>query len=360
MNENISVIIPTFCEADNLIPLIQAIDDVLSSQNYEVLLMDDNSPDNSAEITQQLSQNYPLKLITRLHNHGLALAVIDGFKQAQGDYIVVMDADLSHPAKTIVEMVDLLATNRADFVIGSRFVKGGKIDGSWHLGRHLNSKIATFLSSLLVKAKDPMSGFFAFRKIDCPPLKNLNPIGYKIGLELMVKGNFKHIVELPIFFKKRTFGKSKLNTKEQWNYLRHLHRLYQFAYPRLSELFQFGLVGLNGMVVDLCVYLLAQWLFASPHMIARIVSFWFAASANWLFNRKTTFKTRLRKPKIKQWLAFISTSSLGFVVNVGSYYLLTTQILFFYHYPLIAFFIGIGLGFFLNFLLASKWVFKST
>jgi len=153
---------------------------------YEILIMDDNSQDGSIEKAQELSQTFPIRLINRTENRGLSPAVIDGFDEAKGDYIVVMDADLSHPASAIPKMIAQLKSGESDFVLGSRYVEGGSIDDSWTLWRYINSVVATLPALPLTKVKDPMSGFFAVRKADIPPARELSPIGYKIALEVMV------------------------------------------------------------------------------------------------------------------------------------------------------------------------------
>jgi dolichol-phosphate mannosyltransferase len=147
-----------------------------------------------------------------------------------------MDADLSHPPSAIPEMVGLLTSKAADFTIGSRYTKGGTIDQSWSFFRRLNSILATLPAFFLTRIKDPMSGFFACRKKELPDFKLLDPIGYKIGLEILVKGSFNQVKEIPIHFSDRQFGQSKLSLKEQFKYLVHLLRLYQFSHPKSTKL----------------------------------------------------------------------------------------------------------------------------
>src|SRR5262249_7023890 len=164
--------------------------------------------------------------IVRTHDRGLSPAVLDGLRAARYDVFVVMDADLSHPPEKIPEMVRALQ-NGADFVIGSRYVAGGTTDAEWGLFRWLNSKVATLLAWPLTSARDPMAGFFALTR---PTFERgqtvLNPIGYKIGLELLVKCHCGAVREVPIHFADRKFGSSKLSFKEQLRYIQHLRRLY--------------------------------------------------------------------------------------------------------------------------------------
>ncbi|MGB5219889.1 MAG: hypothetical protein WBN60_02595, partial [Polyangiales bacterium] len=134
---------------------------------------------------------------------------------------------LSHPASAIPEMVEHLQTGESDFVLGSRYVEGGTVHDGWSLFRKLNSVIPSLLARPLCHLKDPMSGFFAVRRSVIPDSSVLSPIGYKVALEIFVKGNFQRAIEVPIHFADRRYGESKLTLKEQLNFLRHLVRLYR-------------------------------------------------------------------------------------------------------------------------------------
>jgi dolichol-phosphate mannosyltransferase len=149
-----------------------------------------------------------------------------GIEIAAGEIVVVMDADLSHPASVIPEMVARLETGESDFVVGSRYVAGASIDEDWSLFRRLNSLIPSMLARPLCHLRDPMSGFFAIRRSDMPDSSILSPLGYKVALEIFVKGNFQRASEVPIHFADRQYGESKLSLHEQLNFLRHLARLY--------------------------------------------------------------------------------------------------------------------------------------
>jgi dolichol-phosphate mannosyltransferase len=202
-----------------------------------------------------------------------------------------------------------------------------------------------------------MSGFFAFRRADMPEAHLLSPIGYKIGLELLVKGDFKKPGEVPIHFADRVHGESKLTWKEQVRYLRHLRRLYQFRFPFLAEFMQFGIVGGSGFAVDVALYLGLQALTGMGHFTARALSFWGAASWNWAWNRVLTFSNRQKTAMLVQWPSFLLTSLLGFAINVGSYYVLTHYVPFFESHKILALVVGVLLGFGFNFLTARLLVF---
>lgn len=229
---SVSVIVPCYKEADNLPLLCQRFQQITQQfDQCELIIVDDNSQDGSEELVQQLQQRYTwLRLIVRKAARSLSLSVIAGFQQAKYSILVCMDADLSHPPEKIIDMVNTLYSREADFVIGSRYVDEGKIDKQWSLLRRLSSKVSTIMAMVLVNAKDPMSGFFCLRKSTFQSAAHLNPIGYKIGLELMVKCRCKKIEEVPITFMDRQKGKSKYSLKQVIYYFRLLARLLAYKW----------------------------------------------------------------------------------------------------------------------------------
>jgi dolichol-phosphate mannosyltransferase len=359
MSIKLSVVIPTYREVRNLEPVARAIGATLTWQRwaFEILFVDDDSRDGSEELAAKLADELPVRMIVRRGEKGLSTAVLRGLSEARGEFVVVMDADLSHPADRIPEMIARLEHGKNDFVIGSRYVAGGSLDPSWTWFRRLNSRIATWLALPLTRLHDPMSGFFAFRRDRMPAAHLLSPIGYKIGLELLVKGEFKRPGEVPIHFADRVHGESKLSWKEQVRYLRHLRRLYQYRFPFLSEFLQFGIVGATGFLVDVLLYLGLQWLTGMGHVTARALSFWGAVSWNWAWNRALTFSHRQKTSKLVQWPAFVLTSLVGFAINVGSYYVLTQYVPFFDAHKIVALAVGVAFGFGFNFLAARLLVF---
>jgi dolichol-phosphate mannosyltransferase len=227
---DVTVVVPTYCEAANLPVLVPRIMTALEQAQLcgEVVVVDDNSPDNTIAICQALVQQHPLRLFVRQHQRGLSSAVLHGIRQARGDVLVVMDADLSHPPEKLPELVAAVGSGAADFAIGSRYIAGGNTVAGWGLLRWLNSKAATLLALPLAAAHDPLSGFFALQRQTFLGHDALDPLGFKIGLELLVKCHCKRIKEVPITFHNRLHGRSKLSVKEQLNYLRHLLRLYEY------------------------------------------------------------------------------------------------------------------------------------
>ncbi len=232
-NCSVTIVIPTYREVENLRPLVIRISDAMSKAKgfYEIIFVDDESRDGTDRIVAELNElGYPVRLITRIGERGLSSAVIRGFSEATGEAFVCLDADLSHPPEAIPAILECLGETGVDFVLGSRYVTGGRTDEHWGLLRSVNSKIATKLARPLTSVKDPMSGFFAIRRTVYERAAPLNPVGYKIALELIVKCNCSIIREVPIRFAQRQFGESKLSVGERFNYLRHLSRLLQFKY----------------------------------------------------------------------------------------------------------------------------------
>ena len=224
----VSIIVPTYNERDNLAPLTERIFATLEPDTAELLVVDDNSPDGTAAVAGELSERFPIRCLVRREERGLATAVIRGLREARGELCVVMDADLSHPPEAIPLLLGAMYDPRVQMVIGSRFVPGGKVDLHWPLHRRLNSWVARMLARPLTSVKDMMAGFFCVRRRELK-LDRLDPVGYKIALELIVRHGWKHVVEVPITFSDRSAGQTKLNLAEQLRYLRHLRRLYTYA-----------------------------------------------------------------------------------------------------------------------------------
>ncbi|MCC6052466.1 MAG: polyprenol monophosphomannose synthase [Fervidicoccaceae archaeon] len=227
---NLSIIIPTYNEAENISELILRIEKSLTGVDFEIIIVDDNSPDGTADIAQKLGEEYSnIKVIKRKGKLGLASAVLEGMRLANGKFIAVMDADLQHPPELLPLMLEK-AYKGYDLIIASRYIKGGSIE-YWSISRRIISFGAIFLAHLLFpkikNIKDPISGFFMFKR---EIVKNihLNPRGFKILLEILVKGNYQSVVEVPYPFRERRKGKSKLNSKEIINYVIHLLKLKMY------------------------------------------------------------------------------------------------------------------------------------
>lgn len=229
----VSVVVPTYQEVENIRVLVERISGAMTAaaMAVEIIIVDDDSRDGTEKLVSELAgEGFSVRVEVRVNQRNLSTAVTDGFKLGVGEFLVCMDADLSHPPEKIPEMVGKLRSGESDFVLGSRYVAGGSTDAGWGLFRWVNSKAATILALPLVRVKDPMSGFFALRSETFESAASLSPIGYKIALELLVKCRCRNVVEVPIEFADRRFGQSKLNLSEQLKYIRHLGRLYRFKF----------------------------------------------------------------------------------------------------------------------------------
>jgi dolichol-phosphate mannosyltransferase len=238
---SVSIVVPTYREVENLRPLVTRIRSAMShaKRSYEVIVVDDNSRDGTDRAVKELNDlGYAVRLITRVGEKDLSSAVLHGFSAANGETLVCMDADLSHPPEAIPTILECLGKPGVEFVLGSRYVVGGSTDECWGFLRWINSQIATALARPFTSVHDPMSGFFAIPRAVYENAAPLNPIGYKIALELIVKCNCSTIKEIPIHFAQRQFGQSKISLAEQLKYVRHISRLLRFRYRRF-----FGLLG---------------------------------------------------------------------------------------------------------------------
>jgi len=265
----VSIIIPTLNEAANLPVLVPQIAAALDGRTYEILIVDDNSTDDTAAVCARLAEQYLLRLIVRTRPHaGLGGAVLHGLQQARGRRFVVMDADLQHPPQKIPGLLAPLERGEADFALGSRYVSGGSMAEKWGPMRRLNSRIATMLARPFAgSATDPMSGFFALNRETFESAERLTPLGYKIGLELMCKCRVQRVAEVPIHFGERQAGQSKLSLREQFRYLEHLSRLYDFCYPRLSPIAKFTVVLVLSWLIGLGVFQLLLVVDVQPVLV---------------------------------------------------------------------------------------------
>ena len=227
-----SIVIPVLREHANLRQLLPRLFDALQQAvlTAEVIVVDDDSRDGTEELCQQLAQRHALRLITRTSERGLATAVLRGLDEAQGDVCVVMDADLSHPPETVPALIEAARSPFCDVAIGSRYTRGGSVDSDWSWFRRLNSNAATLLARGLTDAADPLAGFFAIQRSTLKRTTTLSPLGYKILLELIVRCDCRRIIEIPIRFRDRKVGTSKLSLTQQWLYLQHLAKLYAAHY----------------------------------------------------------------------------------------------------------------------------------
>ena len=355
----ITIVVPTYKEAKNIPVLTKELHRALDSarMTYSIVVVDDNSNDGTVEAVSSLKSEYPIQLLVRKNEKGLSSAVVAGIRLAQGDIIVVMDADLSHPPVRVPELVRQISENHAEFAIGSRFVPGGSAPHfNWF--RKLNALVSKIMAFPFVRVKDPMAGFFAFPRSIMTDIDKLNPLGFKIGLEIMVKCAPKKIIEIPIEFQDRLYGESKLSIKEQVNYLLHLWRLFNYKYHIIAEMFRFGIVGLLGMVIDLSCVRIAFGSFDIPFRYSRIIGFVIALTFNFFLNKKFNFKKAKQRNTYLQYGEFLAVCLAGFSVNWLISVGLFERFAFFNTHYLVASFFGVLGGFVVNFCGSKFLVFR--
>ncbi len=343
----VSVVVPTYNERENIDELLSRIHTSLNEVDYEVVVVDDNSPDGTAERVIELSSKYPVKLVRRAGKLGLSSAILDGVKVCSGDYVVVMDADLQHPPEVIKEL--LRNASRCDIVIASRYVRGGCIVG-FPLIRRVISLGATYMARILVpqarSIKDPLSGFFLIRKELIEETEIAVPSGYKILLEIISQHDNLKICEVPYVFQSRVRGESKLSKKEILSYVKQLLVI-------MPDYYKFAVVGTSGVLVNLGVVWLLSYVLSLPHFIASIIGIETSLTNNFIWNDLWTFRKRRSGKRWWRFLKYHASTAVGtlaqYVVSQLAYYLLIKE-------SLISQALGILVGFIANYLISKKYV----
>ncbi len=223
-----SIVIPTYNEADGIGKLLGALDATFREHGLdgEIIVVDDNSPDGTGDVVERLTGQYPVRCLHRSGKLGLSSAVIDGWAIArpQSTGLGAMDADFSHDVGALPAMAAALDSGKYGLAVGSRYVSGGGI-ANWPMHRIVTSRVACWLARPLTRVKDVTSGYFLVRRSALAGV-TLDPIGFKIGLEVIAKAHYGTAIEVPYVFTDRVAGVSKLNEREIFNYLRQLRRLY--------------------------------------------------------------------------------------------------------------------------------------
>ena len=236
----LSIVVPTYNERDRLPELVAATFAAYGREGLdgELIIVDDNSPDGTGRLAEELARQHRISVIHRAGKLGLGTAVIDGFTASEAAVVGVMDADLSHPPALIPRMMAIMREARADVVVGSRYVTGGGTRG-WPLTRLLMSRVACLMAAGLTPVRDATSGFFLIRR-DLARGVRISAGGFKICLELLVRGRPSSVIEVPYVFQGRTAGESKMNLKEAAGYLVQLRDLHRFrrAQPRLQQAYR--------------------------------------------------------------------------------------------------------------------------
>ncbi|MGD2107471.1 MAG: glycosyltransferase family 2 protein [Nitrosopumilaceae archaeon] len=380
MNANqgaqVSIIIPTYNESRNIIGILKSIGENLPKNiTAEAIVVDDNSPDLTGKIVEEYLKNvkkiagYTMDIIHRTSKNGLSSAILSGVQRAKGDTIVVMDSDFSHPPQIIPKMIESLRKYQCDMVVASRYINGGKIKG-WTLKRKIMSKVATLIATkgLGVKTKDPMSGFFAFKKNILKEI-NFDAIGYKILLEILVKKSGIAVKEIPYTFENRSFGASKLDSSTVTDYFKSVWKLYKFGKSEekgekrksvrfISKASRFYTVGLSGFGVNYLISLLfAGGISDMWYLHANLIGIIASITTNFLLNKTWTFGDGdfSKKRTLKQYGKFVTFSSLGALVQLGMVFYLVDGYSFSYPVSLVFAVLTAAFG---NYVLNKKYTFK--
>ncbi|WP_337862627.1 glycosyltransferase family 2 protein [Nitrososphaera sp.] len=371
----LSIILPTYNESQNIANVLDSIVEALpQDMPAEIIVVDDNSPDGTADIAEEWWRgnivnhgNIRLRVIRRPGKLGLSSAILAGAHNAAGEAVVVMDSDMSHPPQTIPHM--LAELERCDIVVASRYVKGGSVSG-WPFKRKVASKGATKIArySLGIRIKDPMSGFFAFKRHIINGIK-FDAIGYKMLLEILVKARGAKVKEIPYTFINRRLGTSKLDSKVTFDYLRAVWRLYRYgrtaspAEGRKSVRFfskagRFYTVGASGLLVNYLASFAFTLLFPDIwYLHATVFGILVSITSNFVLNKLWTFEDRdfAARKAILQYGLFAGFSAFGALVQLGMlYWLVEGQAL---AYP-VALVMAVAIASVGNFLLNKKWTFK--
>jgi dolichol-phosphate mannosyltransferase len=251
----ISVVLPTYNEVRSIEEALRRASEALrkAGEAHELIVVDDSSPDGTADVAETLGKEIPVKVLRRPGRQGLATAVVDGWKLAQGDTLGAIDADLQHPPEVLARLASALRAHNADVAIATRSGPGGGSSEEWSWARRLNSWTARHLAACvlpqtLAEVSDPMSGMFLIRARALEGVR-LEPTGYKILLEVLGKARYRDVVEVPFMFKARSLGSSKLGMRESLQYLEHLARLARST-GQLRSWIGYAVVGFTGAVVN--------------------------------------------------------------------------------------------------------------
>jgi dolichol-phosphate mannosyltransferase len=323
-----SLIVPTYNEKKNLKQLVQQLcyllDEAISGA-YELIIVDDNSPDGTWELALELMAQYPqLRVMRRVEEKGLSTAVIRGWQVAKGEVLGVIDGDLQHPPEILLQMWAEIVGG-ADLAIASRHVEGGGVS-QWSIMRRFLSRGAQLLGLVICpevvgRVSDPMTGYFLVRRT-CIADKIMNPLGYKILIEVLGRGKIRWIAEVGYVFQERQHGESKVTRKQYLEYIQHLLRLRFSLWP-LGRFLRFAAVGLSGVFVDMLVL----YLLSDPSTLgwgltrSKIIASELAIINNFLWNDAWTFgdisrKQRGNRQRFQRFLKFNLVCLAGLILNV--------------------------------------------
>lgn len=289
-----SLVIPTYKESKNIQKIVYLLSqqlDLVLPKAYELIVVDDNSPDGTWEVAQELMSEYSqLRVMRRVEERGLSTAVIRGWQAARGEVLGVIDADLQHPPETLLKLWGVIQEG-GHLAVASRHVEGGGVS-DWSAIRRFLSRGAQTIGLVLLpevigRVSDPMSGYFVVRRSHIAGC-TMSPLGYKILIEVLARGRVRWIGEVGYEFQEREEGESKVTSKQYIDYIRHLLRL-RFTLGPIARFFRFGLVGFSGVFVDMAVFYLLQTVLNLGLTRSTIISAEVAIINNFLWNDLWTF-----------------------------------------------------------------------
>lgn len=319
----LSIVLPTFNEAENVPILVGLLKDTLKGIDWEVIVVDDNSPDGTSDVSRRIAAIDPrVRVIRRIGRRGLSGACIEGILSSSAKYVAVMDADLQHDESLLPKMLAELKGGEADLVVASRKVAGGTIGEGLSSVRAWGSNIANSLAQKLLKVSlsDPMSGFFMIRREKAEAVApKLSAQGFKILLDIVSSSDGAlRIKELPFTFRERQHGESKLDTLVTLDYFGLLLAKY-FGDAISVRFLMFGLVGASGLVVHLVALRMLMVLEGFEFNLAQTVASFVAMTSNFFLNNQLTYRDR-RLHGIRMivgLLTFYAVCSVGVLANVG-------------------------------------------
>ena len=317
----VSIIAPAYNEQPNMGPLVRAVAAAMGDVHWELIVVDDDSPDGTADAVDDLArQGFPVRCIRRVGRRGLASAVVEGALASNAPYLAVIDADMQHDERLLPRMLALLETSDTDLVVGSRHVEGGSV-GDWAQDRQAMSRFATWCARMLIGSEitDPMSGFFAVRRdVFHACIYDLSQQGYKILLDILTSSARPlKVVEVPYVFRNRQEGESKLDVMVLAEFLFLLVEKFTrgFIPPHFVI---FALVGGLGLGFHLLVLELLVGLGSAFHS-AQIAATGCAMTLNYLMNNAITYRSQRLRGARMLWgyLVFCVVCSVGAIANIG-------------------------------------------
>jgi dolichol-phosphate mannosyltransferase len=318
----LSVVVPTFNERDNVTVLYRRLEATLAGIPWEVVFVDDNSPDGTWEVVRGLARQDPrVRCVRRIGRRGLSGACIEGILASSAPYAAVIDADLQHDETQLPKMVGLLQRGEAELVVGSRYIEGGSAD-SFNKSRAGASQLATEVAKRVLKVEiaDPMSGFFMIRRDKFEQLApKLSTQGFKILLDIVATAEGKlRTVEVPFTFGSRQHGESKLDSMVALDFLGLV--LAKLTHDVVSLRFLlFAMVGSIGLVVHLTTLFIGLEIFNAPFPEAQAAGALVAMTSNFILNNFLTYRDQRLKgfAILRGLLLFYLVCSVGLFANVG-------------------------------------------